>query len=254
MFLVLSCRCLCPIHWSQVLSQKWRCSWSSSNRQCSNYIWVINDFIAYQGASYIRGLQYMIYISWDIMLWWEISEMPKYHKNILNPRQNNWQFAGSTSTSFYISLKIDWVINCPHYGLVLNWWQAINQFIEAHICHKASMSHAMVRNCHRNESQACKGTNAKTIDIHCISMCHNNNLNTTVHNQLTGINTKEMNNNSISWSPEPYNKSISHSPGYTPIKILRMKGPIHRVYEVIIQMLQKKKKKKEKKKSVSIGN
>ena len=40
----LSCRCLCPIHWSQVLSPSWRCSWSSTDRQCSNYIWVINNF------------------------------------------------------------------------------------------------------------------------------------------------------------------------------------------------------------------
>ena len=30
-----------------VNSQLWRCSWSSANRRCSNYIWVINKFIAY---------------------------------------------------------------------------------------------------------------------------------------------------------------------------------------------------------------
>ena len=39
--------CLCSIHWSQTLSREWRCSWSSADRQCSNYIWVINNFIAY---------------------------------------------------------------------------------------------------------------------------------------------------------------------------------------------------------------
>ena len=47
MFSSSSCRCLCPIHWSQVLSRERRCSWSSADRRCSNYIWVINDFIAY---------------------------------------------------------------------------------------------------------------------------------------------------------------------------------------------------------------
>ena len=47
MFLVSSCSCLCPIHWSQVLSQEWKCSWSSADRRCSNYIWVINKFIAH---------------------------------------------------------------------------------------------------------------------------------------------------------------------------------------------------------------
>ena len=34
--------------WSQVLSWEWRCSWSSTDRRCSNYIWVIANFIAYK--------------------------------------------------------------------------------------------------------------------------------------------------------------------------------------------------------------
>ena len=54
MFFVSPCCCLCPIHWSHVFSWEWRCSWSSADRRCSNYIWVINNFIAYWGASYIR--------------------------------------------------------------------------------------------------------------------------------------------------------------------------------------------------------
>ena len=29
------------------LSREWRCSWSSADRRCSNYIWVINNSIAY---------------------------------------------------------------------------------------------------------------------------------------------------------------------------------------------------------------
>ena len=37
-----------------MLSREWRCSWSSADRRCSNYIWVIDKFIAYWGASYIR--------------------------------------------------------------------------------------------------------------------------------------------------------------------------------------------------------
>ena len=56
MFLVASCSFLCPIHWSQMLSWERRCSWSSADRRCSNYIWVINNFIAYLGVTYIRGL------------------------------------------------------------------------------------------------------------------------------------------------------------------------------------------------------
>ena len=38
MFLVVSsCSCLRSIHWSQVLSWEWRCSWSNADRRCSNY-------------------------------------------------------------------------------------------------------------------------------------------------------------------------------------------------------------------------
>ena len=47
MFFVSSCSCFCPIRWSQVLSREWRCSWSSADRRCFNYIWVINNFNAY---------------------------------------------------------------------------------------------------------------------------------------------------------------------------------------------------------------
>ena len=58
MIRVPSYSCLCPIYWSHVLSRKWRCSWSSADRRCSNYmyIWVINDLIAKLGATYIRDL------------------------------------------------------------------------------------------------------------------------------------------------------------------------------------------------------
>ena len=51
---LLSLNDLWPIHWRQVLSWEWRCSWSSADRRCSNYIWVINNFIANLGVAYIR--------------------------------------------------------------------------------------------------------------------------------------------------------------------------------------------------------
>ena len=34
------------LYWSPVLSGEWRCSWSSTDRRCSNCIWVINNLIA----------------------------------------------------------------------------------------------------------------------------------------------------------------------------------------------------------------
>ena len=41
---------------------EWRCSWSSADTRCSNYIWVISKFIAYEGEAYIRGLTVIIMI------------------------------------------------------------------------------------------------------------------------------------------------------------------------------------------------
>ena len=55
-FFVSSCSYLWALYWSNVLSQEWRCRWSSAGRRCSNYIWVINNFIAYWKAPYIRDL------------------------------------------------------------------------------------------------------------------------------------------------------------------------------------------------------
>ena len=39
-----------------MLSGEWRCSWSSTDRWCSNYIWLINNIIAYKSVTYIRCL------------------------------------------------------------------------------------------------------------------------------------------------------------------------------------------------------
>ena len=46
--LVLQSSFKCPIHWCQVLSREWR------------WVGVINNFFAYQGATYIRGLTVII--------------------------------------------------------------------------------------------------------------------------------------------------------------------------------------------------
>ena len=46
---------VCPIHFSEVLSLEWRCSWSNVDRLCSNYIRVIKNVIAYYCAICIRG-------------------------------------------------------------------------------------------------------------------------------------------------------------------------------------------------------
>ena len=52
MFYLSSCNCLCWTHCSQVENEKW----NGVDRRCSNYIWVINNFIAHSGVAYISGL------------------------------------------------------------------------------------------------------------------------------------------------------------------------------------------------------
>ena len=84
MFLVLSCRCLCPIHWSQVLSRELRSSWSCADRRCSNYIWVINNFFAYKGATYIADVlisNEIHYVNWSkvFFLQWCVNMMECFY-------------------------------------------------------------------------------------------------------------------------------------------------------------------------------
>ena len=78
MLLDSACSCLCATYWSQVLSGEWRCSWSSADRRCSNYIWVINNLIAYKGAAYIRDLTV---ISWCIDILDRVITAPDWNEN-----------------------------------------------------------------------------------------------------------------------------------------------------------------------------
>ena len=71
MFLVSSCSCLCAIYRSQMLSREWRCSWNSADRRCSNYIWVINNFIAYKGIITLEV--------WRYIKCWQQSQYPITH-------------------------------------------------------------------------------------------------------------------------------------------------------------------------------
>ena len=93
MFLVSSWSCLCPIHWSHVLSPEWRCGWSRADRWCSNYIWVVNNFIAYSGASYIRGLVAMVLIN-PILRTPSAIAIPANHGLKLHPGTLSYPSAG----------------------------------------------------------------------------------------------------------------------------------------------------------------
>ena len=121
MFLISSCSCLCPIHWSQVLSQEWRCIWRSTNRRRSSYIWVINNFIAYSGVAYIRGLMVSNTQQFDIQHNTDmITSYNTYHININNtklfnkinqtinsslPRQNDHHFTDGIFKCIFMNEK-----------------------------------------------------------------------------------------------------------------------------------------------------
>ena len=79
MFLVSSCSCLCAIYWSQVISQEWRCSWSSADRGCSNYTWVIKIVLPTE-VSYIRALTVVLFATIVFILLGLKSEYSKITK------------------------------------------------------------------------------------------------------------------------------------------------------------------------------
>ena len=80
------CSCFCPTHWSQVLSEEWRCSWSNAGRWCSDYIWVISTIISYQGATYIRDLT----VCQHARRW--LPKITERHDTIFSYRKTNFGF------------------------------------------------------------------------------------------------------------------------------------------------------------------
>ena len=83
MFLVSFFTVFCLIHWGWVLSREWRWSLSSTDKRCSNYNWVINNFITQSGESYISGLT--LVCMWSHCTWsWDIHWI--YHL----PTGTNW--------------------------------------------------------------------------------------------------------------------------------------------------------------------
>ena len=54
MFLDSACSCLRTIHWSQVFNGEWRCSWSSADRRCSDYIWDHSEWSTISLSTQVR--------------------------------------------------------------------------------------------------------------------------------------------------------------------------------------------------------
>ena len=144
MFLVSFCICHCPIHCSQVLSRERRCSWSSADRRCSNYIWVISNFIAYNGATYIRRLTvllsrlshrilfyvtlYIKVMSYSISDHWQLNCLFNMFRlttkktaqlHITGPCEGNPPVTGGfplQSASNTTNISMSWHIMCQKYG------------------------------------------------------------------------------------------------------------------------------------------
>ena len=118
MFLVSSCSCLCAIHWDQVLSQEWRCSWSSADRWCSNYIWVIDNFVAYQDVSYIRDFtvtSFNVIQSCAILTWPTITCYCTALQGLV--RYNiNQGFVIITDTPYLTLMDEPWSAYCNDFG------------------------------------------------------------------------------------------------------------------------------------------
>ena len=138
---ISSCSCLWPIHWSQVLSLECRCSWSSADRRCSNYIWVIDNFIAHKGATYIRDLtvhyvwlnQYMVIFLCDVIACGSLPIMTSSF-DTLRPEHNGHHFADNikNSNSFF------W----PKEQQAMT-WSYVDQVLW---CHMVSLGHNVLIN------------------------------------------------------------------------------------------------------------
>ena len=76
-------------------SWEWRCSWSSADRRCTNYIWVINNFIAYQGAAYIKDFTVHFWDDYQISLrstnWVIFGSTIGYAINLIKSSQLSWR-------------------------------------------------------------------------------------------------------------------------------------------------------------------
>ena len=115
MSFVSSCNCLCPIPRSQVLSREWKCSWNSTDRRYSNYNWVIKKFIAYEYATYIRGLTIQVFFVFCLIFTsipsrsWMAAHMlyihPRYVHGpgnlMMSSRRSYWIPRTKSQTSFW---------------------------------------------------------------------------------------------------------------------------------------------------------
>ena len=146
MFLVSLRRCLRSIHWSQVLSWEWRCSWSSADRRCSNYIWVINNFIAYKGATYIRGFTVGWFVGWVNYSKTPIWQAPTPSISwilLISPWTKWLPFRRQYFQMWNCPLvNVTWGHWCPGNCLVLSGFKPLTEPMWTLLCQRPSLGHS----------------------------------------------------------------------------------------------------------------
>ena len=109
-----------------MLSREWRCSWSSTDRRCSNYIWVINNFIACSGASsYIRGftVDTPYYIHEGVISGGCFTKISRALQNIL------LKFAHCRNRTSFENSKLKFCTCAQSHALGIHWlWAHIQSF------------------------------------------------------------------------------------------------------------------------------
>ena len=92
-----------------MLIQEWRCRWSSADRQCSNYIWVINNFIM-PPPSGAGGIMFLgcpsIHLSVHPLEAW--NTLFSHEHGSVGPSDQPWPFCGM---SFQPSVPQSWVVS-----------------------------------------------------------------------------------------------------------------------------------------------
>ena len=104
-------------------SWEWRCSWSSANRRCSNYVWVINNLIAYY------FVVYLILETWRLTSTYIVNRNCYWNSHIYIPGSLNiWKRHLQNSVHFALSLNVNglhilsWNCQCLwHSGLYVGW-------------------------------------------------------------------------------------------------------------------------------------
>ena len=123
---------------AKCLSRNWRCSWSSADRRCSNYIWVIDNFIANLGATYITDLTVLskkLLYSFVIgdtcivctVVWQQCSFFSfSFDMNWLTQVFQHWMIKEITGVNQFISVEKYWLFSCLLYAYMgsvsVNWY------------------------------------------------------------------------------------------------------------------------------------